>query len=381
MASFMARPPLPRGRRARRRAASRRARARRLDQHMLDAGCAIGGEAGARVRRRPCRPSHSAARSRNPARAAARAAGARSAPPPRARAASRASRRASIARGRAPASELPPIQIGIGLTGCGSIRMSSMTAGMWRAGKADRVLAPHRPHHRDALVHAPAALAERHAERGELGLDPADPGAEDQPPLGQVLQCRQFLGERQRMAHRQHQHAGAEPDPLGEGRRPGQGQDRVVEDRRGRVGRALWNDDVLARPDIGKAELLGLDRRPPDRLRPGLAPDMRQMNPDPHDPPSEKTCRAKLRPRRRVRKRMEKLAPLAVLAVIGRELSVSDIPCSAEILGCKGHGDKNSENPGCSVAVPGCFSYERQPSPSAAINQFRHEVLFAKGIS
>ena len=79
--------------------------------------------------------------------------------------------------------------------------------------KADRVLAPHRPHHRDALVHAPAALAERHAERGELGLHPADPGAEDQPPLRQVLQGRQFLGERQRVAHRQYQHAGAEPDP------------------------------------------------------------------------------------------------------------------------------------------------------------------------
>ena len=33
------------------------------------------------------------------------------------------------------ASELPPIQIGIGLTGCGSMRMSSITAGIWRAGK------------------------------------------------------------------------------------------------------------------------------------------------------------------------------------------------------------------------------------------------------
>jgi hypothetical protein len=53
---------------------------------------------------------------------------------------------------------------------------------MWRARKF-RVLAPYRPHHRDTFVHAPAALAERHAERGELGFEPADPCAENQPSL------------------------------------------------------------------------------------------------------------------------------------------------------------------------------------------------------
>ena len=36
-------------------------------------------------------------------------------------------------------------------------------------------------------------------------------------------------------------------------------------------------------PEIGKAEVRGLDGRSPDRLSSGFAPDMRQMNPDPHD--------------------------------------------------------------------------------------------------
>ena len=49
--------------------------------------------------------------------------------------------------------------------------------------KRHRVLRPYRAHHRDALVHAPAALLERHAERGELLLQPADAGAQDQPPV------------------------------------------------------------------------------------------------------------------------------------------------------------------------------------------------------
>src|SRR5690349_4368014 len=55
-----------------------------LDQNMLDPGLAIGRE--------PCQPS------------------------------------ASFTARASAASELPPIQIGIGLTGSGSMRMSSMTA-------------------------------------------------------------------------------------------------------------------------------------------------------------------------------------------------------------------------------------------------------------
>ena len=155
-------------------------------------------------------------------------------------------------------------------------------------GKADRVLRPHRPHQGDALVHPPPALAKGRAEGGELGLHPADPGAEDQPTFGEVLQGRQFLGERQRVAHRQHQHAGAEPDPVGVGRRPGQGQHRIVKDRRRRIGRTLRHDDVLARPGVGKAQFLGLDCRPADCLRPRLAPDLWQMNPDSHPRSSSK---------------------------------------------------------------------------------------------
>ena len=53
--------------------------------------------------------------------------------------------------------------------------------------ETDRVLRPHRAHHRDALVHAAAALVERHAECGEFGLQPADPDAEDQPSGRQIV--------------------------------------------------------------------------------------------------------------------------------------------------------------------------------------------------
>jgi len=54
----------------------------------------------------------------------------------------------------------------------------------------------------------------RHAEGGELGFEPADPDPEDQPAARQIVQGRQFLRERQRMAHRQYDDAGAEPHPL-----------------------------------------------------------------------------------------------------------------------------------------------------------------------
>ena len=110
-------------------------------------------------------------------------------------------------------------------------------------------------------------------------------------PVRQVLQRREFLGERQRMAHRQHQHAGAKLHALRAGRGPGQRQHRVPEIRRRRIVRVLRDDDVLAHPDIGKAEVLGLHRGATDRVRAGLAADMGQMNADLHDRASSRWSR------------------------------------------------------------------------------------------
>src|SRR6516164_8282455 len=87
------------------------------------------------------------------------------------------------------------------------------------------------------------------------------------------------------MMHRQHDHAGAEPDALGRRGRPGKGKDWLQEGGRGRIGRVLRQDDVLAHPHVGKPELLGLNRGARDRLGRGLAADMRQMNTDLHDAP------------------------------------------------------------------------------------------------
>ena len=52
------------------------------------------------------------------------------------------------------------------------------------------------------------------ADRGVLGLVPADAGADDHPVLGQELERRQLLGEDHRVAQRHDQDRGPEPDPL-----------------------------------------------------------------------------------------------------------------------------------------------------------------------
>ena len=125
----------------------------------------------------------------------------------------------------------------------------------------------------------------RRAERGEFGFEPPDTGAEDQPALREVLQCRQFFGERQWVAHRQDQHAGAEPHPLGHRRGPGQAQHRVVKQWRARKAGA-WHDDVLTDPDIVETQILCSHRRAADLVRCRLLAGMRQMNPELHCPSS-----------------------------------------------------------------------------------------------
>ena len=59
-----------------------------------------------------------------------------------------------------------------------------------------------------------AALADRHAASLVLlGKFAADADAEDEPALGQVIQSRDLLGDRRRMAQRQQVDAGAEHQP------------------------------------------------------------------------------------------------------------------------------------------------------------------------
>ena len=59
------------------------------------------------------------------------------------------------------------------------------------------------------------------------------------------------------MAHRQNEDGGAETHALGDGGDPGEGKDRLVERQlTGELG--AGQDDVLADPDVGEPQRLGL---------------------------------------------------------------------------------------------------------------------------
>ena len=165
---------------------------------------------------------------------------------------------------RSAASELPPIHSGIGAIGQ---RRHGHVGDLGRdvfGGERHRVLRPDRAHQRDAFVHAAAALVERGAECGELGSEPADAGAQDEAAVGEVLQRGEFLRQRDRMAHRQHEDGGAETHALGDGGDPGEGEDRLVERQlTGELG--AGQDDVLADPDVGEPQRLGLEGEAADQ--------------------------------------------------------------------------------------------------------------------
>src|SRR2546427_6836001 len=111
-----------------------------------------------------------------------------------------------------------------------------------------------------------AALREGHAEGGALGGDPASADAEHDAPAGERVERSDHLGGDDRVAIRDDEHSGAEPDPAGrpgdDGERHEGGEDRLAEiDDVG-----VRHHDVIADPDRVVAELLGPDRRAPDEV-------------------------------------------------------------------------------------------------------------------
>ena len=144
-----------------------------------------------------------------------------------------------------------------------------------------RVLRPTGAQDRDDLVHPAAAIPEIPAQRLELGLRPSDAGGDGQPSVAQRIEARERVGERERVVVRQHEHTGAQPDIGCGGGTPRERHQRVVEVRRG-VRLRGGVQHVVADPDIGEAERVGVLRGAPDRLGSADAPVLRQMAADPH---------------------------------------------------------------------------------------------------
>ena len=87
----------------------------------------------------------------------------------------------------------------------------------------DVVARPERGHRLQHLVHPPPALLVRHAHERELLLVPADAHAQDAAPAREQVERGPLLGEVGRVAERQDQHHGAEPDGAGDA---GQGREQ-----------------------------------------------------------------------------------------------------------------------------------------------------------
>jgi hypothetical protein len=106
-------------------------------------------------------------------------------------------------------------------------------------------------------VEAPAAVVEGPA--GELVVvgPAADPNAEGEAALGDLVEAGRDLGQMDRLVERGQEHVGEQPDPLGHGRGRGQGGERVI----ARVG------DPVDGGQRGEATLLGppgpVDHEPP----------------------------------------------------------------------------------------------------------------------
>ena len=105
------------------------------------------------------------------------------------------------------------------------------------------------------LVHELAALVERNAASVELALVPAGRYAHDQAPFRKLVHAGELLGERDGIAQRQNENAGAELDALRAGGDAGQHRQRVDD-------REIWLDaeqHMIPHPDRIVAELLDPD--------------------------------------------------------------------------------------------------------------------------
>src|SRR6266540_1751758 len=137
---------------------------------------------------------------------------------------------------------------------------------------------PQHPHRLDCLVGARAAILERRADRLGFLAQPADADAEQEAPVRERVDRRALLRADHGAALREDQHAGAQPEPLGDAGQERKERERVGEivvlDREAafgvvRVARRVLRGDhrVLEGPDRLEAGLLGRLGVRRDRVR------------------------------------------------------------------------------------------------------------------
>ncbi len=125
--------------------------------------------------------------------------------------------------------------------------------------EAGGVVAPDGAPQVERLVEPVTPVVEVLAQHLELAGGPPDAHAQGEPATRERVEARQRVGQLERRVLGHHQHAGAEPDVLGDRGRPGERDERVEQVRRRVVlGRGLH--DVVAHPHPRVAELLGMTR-------------------------------------------------------------------------------------------------------------------------
>src|SRR5207249_1255757 len=116
----------------------------------------------------------------------------------------------------------------------------------------------------------------------ELAPQPARARADHDPSPAEAVERRQLLGQVQRMAVGEDEHARAQPHARGRGRGPRQHDHGLVQEG-GRVGLTGGHREVVTHPHVVEAEVLGLSCGACDRVGPRGPPVLGQMDTETHE--------------------------------------------------------------------------------------------------
>ncbi len=155
------------------------------------------------------------------------------------------------------------------------------------------VLAPEGADRGDVLDRARGAAAERHPERVELLLRPADADPEGEAAAAEQVERRRLLGDQDRVVLWEEEDAGRQRDRPGGGGGEAEASERIQpvgvgRDRDGAVlvvgigrGRPVDHDHVLAGPEPGEAGVLGRPRHRIDDVPARARADSEGVETDP----------------------------------------------------------------------------------------------------